>query len=148
MLGPNNAIWDDGEWVSWAELDYHYEQQLLREQYPHADASLIPIFEDLLDTAEEYHRLPSDADAAFGRSRAMFTRGSIRSSDTECPSLGGKARTISRACLPVRNPAAIARQAAEESSWIGADGSANSSDAPIFRPADIPATASKHRRPY
>ena len=57
MLGPHNAIWDDGEWVSWAELDYHYEQQQLREQYPHADPSLIPIFEDLLDTAEEYYRL-------------------------------------------------------------------------------------------
>lgn len=57
MLGPDNAIWDDGEWVSWDDLNYHYEQQQLRTQYPDADLSLIPIFEDLLGTAEEYFRL-------------------------------------------------------------------------------------------
>ena len=57
MLGPDNAIWDDGEWVSWAELDYHYEQHQLRQQYPNADLSLVPIFEDLLETAEDYFHL-------------------------------------------------------------------------------------------
>ncbi|KTE75066.1 hypothetical protein [Sphingopyxis sp. A083] len=57
MLGPDNAIWDDGEWVSWSELDYHFQQQQLRERYPDADLSLIPIFEDLLATAEDYFHL-------------------------------------------------------------------------------------------
>lgn len=57
MLGPDNAIWDDGEWVSWAELDYHYEQHQFRQQYPNADLSLVPIFEDLLETAEDYFHL-------------------------------------------------------------------------------------------
>lgn len=57
MLGPENAIWNDGEWISWDEFNYHYEQQQLRAQYPDSDLSLIPIFEDLLDTAEEYFRI-------------------------------------------------------------------------------------------
>jgi|GEM_PF-5131959 len=28
MLGPDNAIWDDGEWVGWGEIDrqIHYKE--------------------------------------------------------------------------------------------------------------------------
>ena len=57
MLGPDNAIWDDGEWISWDVLNYHYEQQQLRARFPDADLSLVPIFQDLLGTAQDYfHR--------------------------------------------------------------------------------------------
>ncbi len=68
VLGPDNAYWIDGEWLSWddipeedneefqrrhlARLEYEAE---LRRRYPKADLALIPIFRDLLATAESYH---------------------------------------------------------------------------------------------
>lgn len=66
-LGPDNAFWDDGEWISWdsipdedeigsshlAKLEHEAE---LRLQFPNADISLIPYFQDLLSLAEGYHR--------------------------------------------------------------------------------------------
>jgi hypothetical protein len=57
MLRPENAIWDDGEWVSWYEINQQVKHQEWRVKYPNADLSLLPIFESLLQTAEEYHLL-------------------------------------------------------------------------------------------
>lgn len=57
MLGPDNAIWDDGEWIGWDEINAHLERQELEARYPNGDLELIPILEDLLSTAEEYHRI-------------------------------------------------------------------------------------------
>lgn len=54
-LGPENAIWDDGEWISWASINSELAKIELRARYPNADLSLIPIFEDLLSTAQDYH---------------------------------------------------------------------------------------------
>jgi hypothetical protein len=54
MLGPDNAIWDDGEWVSWYEINQQIQYKEWGVKYPDADRSLIPIFEQLLTTAEYY----------------------------------------------------------------------------------------------
>lgn len=68
VLGPDNAFWIDGEWLSWedipdecdddfershlAKLEHEAELRLL---YPNADIALIPVFRDLLELAERYH---------------------------------------------------------------------------------------------
>lgn len=57
MLGPDNAFWDDGEWVSWDEIDEQIQHKEWRARYPNADLSLVPIFTDLIATAEEYFHL-------------------------------------------------------------------------------------------
>ncbi len=57
QLGPDNAIWDDGEWISWDEINQQIEYKEWRARYPHADLSLVPIFENLISTAEEYFHL-------------------------------------------------------------------------------------------
>lgn len=67
-LGPDNAFWIDGEWLSWADIPSEEGEEFskshlaklehdanLRLQYPHADITLIPIFRDLLELAERYH---------------------------------------------------------------------------------------------
>lgn len=54
-LGPENAIWDDGEWISWENINSHLAILELQALYPNADVSLIPIFEDLLSLAQQYH---------------------------------------------------------------------------------------------
>jgi len=55
MLGPDNAIWDDGEWVSWDEINRQLQYKEWGAKNPNADRALIPILEDLLSLAEEYH---------------------------------------------------------------------------------------------
>jgi hypothetical protein len=56
MLGPDNAVWDDGEWIGWDEINLSLAEQELRAKYPHADITLVPYLEDLLELAERYHR--------------------------------------------------------------------------------------------
>lgn len=56
MLGPDNAIWDDGEWISWAEINQQIQYKEWGAKYPNANRALIPIFEQLLDVAEEYNQ--------------------------------------------------------------------------------------------
>ncbi|WP_170787069.1 hypothetical protein [Ruegeria lacuscaerulensis] len=65
VLGPDNAFWIDGEWISWdsiidpdevrysrlAELEREAE---LRHRYPKADLTLVPYFHDLLALAQSY----------------------------------------------------------------------------------------------
>jgi hypothetical protein len=55
MLGIDNAFWDDGEWVSWEEIDEQVRHKEWGAKYPNADRSLIPIFEDLIRLAESYY---------------------------------------------------------------------------------------------
>lgn len=57
QLGPDNAIWDDGEWISWDWINEQLEEQELRERYPHADPEIVRIFQDLLSTACDYFEL-------------------------------------------------------------------------------------------
>lgn len=56
MWNEDNAFYDDGEWVTWTEINEHLAHQELQAEYPNADIELIPIFESLLETAEDYHR--------------------------------------------------------------------------------------------
>ena len=55
MLGVENAIWDDGEWVSWDEINEQIQYKEWRARYPDADLSVVSIFETLLETAQTYH---------------------------------------------------------------------------------------------
>lgn len=57
MWNDDNAIYDDGEWITWTEINSHLAQQELKARYPNADLELIPVFESLLSTAEHYHLL-------------------------------------------------------------------------------------------
>ena len=55
MQGPDNAIWDDGEWISWDDIIRQIEYKEWRAKYPNADLSMVPFFQDLLSIAEAYH---------------------------------------------------------------------------------------------
>jgi hypothetical protein len=54
MLGPDNALWDDGEWVSWDDINRQIQYKEWGAKYPNADRGLIPVFENLLAVAEDY----------------------------------------------------------------------------------------------
>ena len=49
-----DGIWDDGEWISWDEINGYLEDQELRAEYPKADLAVVRIFEALVDAAREY----------------------------------------------------------------------------------------------
>jgi hypothetical protein len=55
MLGPDNAIWDDGEWISWDEINRQIQYKEWGAKYPNADRALIPYFEELIGLAESYY---------------------------------------------------------------------------------------------
>lgn len=57
MPGYEDSFWDDGEWISWDEINAQIQHKEWRVKYPDGDLSLVPIFESLLSTAEEYHQL-------------------------------------------------------------------------------------------
>lgn len=66
MLGPDNAIWDDGEWISWDEINEQIQYKEWRAKYPNADLSLVSVFENLISTAEHYHQLTGNHLQVYG----------------------------------------------------------------------------------
>ena len=50
----NDGIWDDGEWISWDEINHHLYKQELKEQYPEVSPEIVMVFEDLVIAASEY----------------------------------------------------------------------------------------------
>ena len=57
MLDQDNAIWDDGEWISWDEINSHLDRLEFQARFPNLDVDLVPIFQDLLSVAQDYHQL-------------------------------------------------------------------------------------------
>ena len=55
QLDSSNAIWDDGEWVSWDSINEQVQYKEWGAKYPNADLSLVPIFEDLISLAQQYN---------------------------------------------------------------------------------------------
>jgi hypothetical protein len=51
------AIWDDGEWLSWDQINEQLQYKEWRARHPNADLSLVPTFENLLEAAQSYHLL-------------------------------------------------------------------------------------------
>jgi len=48
------GIWDDGEWISWDEINDSLYLQDLKSEFPNADVEVVQIFEDLVRIAQEY----------------------------------------------------------------------------------------------
>ncbi|UWQ60412.1 hypothetical protein K3722_00445 [Leisingera caerulea] len=54
-MWANRAFYDDGEWVTWSEIEEQVRCKEWGAKYPNAKRSLIPYFEELLSLAEQYH---------------------------------------------------------------------------------------------
>lgn len=52
-----NAIYDDGEWITWDEINSHLDRLEFQARFPDLDVDLVPIFQDLLRVAQSYHEL-------------------------------------------------------------------------------------------
>jgi len=71
-LGPDNALWADGEWISWDEIDEQIQFKEWRARYPDADLSVVSIFESLLLTAQSYHELTGRHLQVYGDIGELF----------------------------------------------------------------------------
>lgn len=57
MWNDDNALYEDGEWITWTEINSHLERLEFEARFPNLDVDLVPIFQNLLSTAEEYYDL-------------------------------------------------------------------------------------------
>ena len=62
----DNAIYDDGEWITWTEINSHLEQLEFEARFPSLDVDLVPIFQDLLAVAQHYHDLTGSHLQVYG----------------------------------------------------------------------------------
>jgi len=70
--GSADAIWDDGEWISWEWINGQLHEQELKERYPEADIDLIHIFETLVDDAFNYKQITGRYLPIFGELGELF----------------------------------------------------------------------------
>lgn len=67
-----DAIWDDGEWISWEWINGQLHEQELKERYPEVDIDLINIFETLVDDAFNYKQITGRYLPIFGELGELF----------------------------------------------------------------------------
>ncbi|MFZ2099603.1 MAG: hypothetical protein WAU86_03465 [Oricola sp.] len=65
-MDMNDSIWNDGEWVSWDDINQKIQYHEWRVRYPNADISLVPIFEQLISAAEHYYSITGSHLQVYG----------------------------------------------------------------------------------
>lgn len=55
MWDDDNAIYEDGEWITWTEINSQLERLEFEARYPGLDMELVPMFAQLLQLAQDYH---------------------------------------------------------------------------------------------
>lgn len=71
-LGPDNAIWDDGEWISLETIDTHLERLELQAKYPGVDLDLVTVLNRLVWAASDFHRMTGGHLKVYGQIGELF----------------------------------------------------------------------------
>ena len=72
MHGPRDtwndatAIYDDGEWITWDEINSHLDRLEFKSRFPNLDVDLVPIFQNLLAVAVDYYDLTGSHLQVYG----------------------------------------------------------------------------------
>ena len=66
MWNEDNAIYDDGEWITWTEINTHLARLEFEARFPNLDVELVPIFQDLLAVAQNYYELTGSHLQVYG----------------------------------------------------------------------------------
>lgn len=66
MWNDDNAIYDDGEWITWTEINSHLERLEFEARFPDLTTELVPIFQSLLAAAQEYHEVTGSHLQVYG----------------------------------------------------------------------------------
>ena len=70
--GPADAIWDDGEWISWVWINEQLYEQELRQRYPQATPELVRFFEELVVVSAVYKEITGRYLPVFGELGELF----------------------------------------------------------------------------
>jgi len=62
----DNAIYDDGEWITWTEINSHLEKLEFETQFPDLDVDLVQTFQNLLAVAMDYHSITGSHLQVYG----------------------------------------------------------------------------------
>lgn len=66
MWNDANAIYDDGEWITWDEINSHLDRLEFKARFPNLDVDFVPIFQKLLAVALDYHDLTGSHLQVYG----------------------------------------------------------------------------------
>ena len=66
MWNDDNAIYDDGEWITWDEINSHLERLEFQARFPSLNVDLVPIFQGLLTVAQDYYALTGSHLQVYG----------------------------------------------------------------------------------
>jgi len=70
--GPLDAVWEDGEWISWNWIGEQLCIQDLCRKFPNADPLVIEIFTELVDLAQTYRNHTNRHLNLFGELGELF----------------------------------------------------------------------------
>ncbi len=54
---PTSGFWDDGDWITWDDLEEYRHDYEIRDAFPKSSVALVRNFEALVDAAIEFHSL-------------------------------------------------------------------------------------------
>lgn len=52
-----DGFWDDGDWVSWRDVNQYIHDQEIQEKYPHVNIEVVRIFNDIISSVKRYHMI-------------------------------------------------------------------------------------------
>jgi hypothetical protein len=70
--GPGDAVWDDGEWISWDWINEQLNEQETQERFPEANLELIRLFDYLRQLAIEYREVTGRHLPIYGELGELF----------------------------------------------------------------------------
>ena len=62
----DNAIYDDGDWVTWTEINSHLDLLEAKARHPNLSVELLPVFQSLLAAAQDYYHLTGSHLQVYG----------------------------------------------------------------------------------
>lgn len=91
-MGPNEGIYDDGEWISWDYIHQHLHERELQKEFPQADLQLVQVFEALVDAAADFHALTNRYLQVWGELGELYAelKYGIKRHRVHCPGSDGR----------------------------------------------------------
>lgn len=93
----SDGIWDDGEFISWDWINDQLHRQERRDAFPGANAELIDVFDELVDTAIRYKEVTGRFLPIFGELGELYAElryGLKRNSERLSCSSGARGRAL------------------------------------------------------
>lgn len=72
-MSITDGVWDDGEWISWDEINHQIQYKEWGVKYPDADLSLVQLFEDLVKVTQTFYEQTGRNLPTFGAIGELYS---------------------------------------------------------------------------